>query len=154
MLIEELYKKDMITFAENCDGWEAAIYASIEPLVREKIVTPLYGQKIIESVNKYGSYINISEDVCIPHASACDAVQSSGIAMMVTQEPVKFDDDMEFSPRIFFAFCATDPDDHLDNLAEISALCSDESQVKKILRWKTKEDVKKYLSENGPVSIP
>ena len=69
MLLQELYNNNMISFAEKCDDWKEAIFESIEPLVQQKIIDSKYGQEIIESVEKYGPYIVISEDVCIPHAS-------------------------------------------------------------------------------------
>ena len=147
MLLQELYNNNMISFAEKCDDWKEAIFESIEPLVQQKIIDSKYGQEIIESVEKYGPYIVISEDVCIPHASVSEAVHSSGIAMLVVQTPVNFENEEEFRPRIFFPFCALDSDVHLANLAEISDLCSDEKQLQKILSFQRKEDVEKYLNE-------
>lgn len=73
MLLQELYNNNMISFAEKCDDWKEAIFESIEPLVQQKIIDSKYGQEIIESVEKYGPYIVISEDVCIPHASVSEA---------------------------------------------------------------------------------
>lgn len=104
MLLQELYNNNMISFAEKCDDWKEAIFESIEPLVQQKIIDSKYGQEIIESVEKYGPYIVISEDVCIPHASVSEAVHSSGIAMLVVQTPVNFENEEDFRPRIFFSF--------------------------------------------------
>ena len=83
MIIREFYEEGLYAFAGGFACWEDAVLASIEPLVERGMAERGYGKEIIDSVKKYGPYINISELVSIPHAGISPCVHGSGMAMMV-----------------------------------------------------------------------
>lgn len=149
MIIREFYDNGLYAFADGFSCWEDAIYASIQPMVEQGIVDREYGTEIIDSVHKYGAYINISEAVCIPHAGITPAVHGTGMSMLITQEPVDFGEECEFKPRLFFAFCTTDADAHLERLQQISDFCSDDEQIEELLQLKSREELKVYLRKKG-----
>ena len=149
MVIREFYDKGLFVFADSFPRWEDAIYASIQPMIDRGIVDRKYGDEIIDSVHKYGAYINISEEVCIPHAGISPAVHGSEMTMMITKKPVDFGEDSEFKPRLFFAFCSTDADAHLERLRQISDFCSDEESMEELLRLQNEEELKLYLRQKG-----
>ncbi|MCI8564811.1 MAG: PTS sugar transporter subunit IIA [Lachnospiraceae bacterium] len=149
MIIREFYEEGLYAFAGGFACWEDAVLASIEPLVERGMAERGYGKEIIDSVKKYGPYINISELVSIPHAGISPCVHGSGMAMMITREPVDFGEESEFKPRIFFAFCSTEAEAHLERLQQISDFCSQESQLAELLALHSKEELEEYLRRKG-----
>lgn len=141
-MLTELIEKKRYSFHEEFDSWEEAVKAACEPLVSEGAILEEYVDSIINSVKEFGPYIVIAPNICIPHAQEGKGVNETAICFMKTNEPVHFSEDSEQDARLFFVLASTDNDKHMENLAALVELISDEGVVEKMLAAQSIEDIK------------
>lgn len=141
-MLQELIDKKRYSFHEGFDTWEEAVRASCKPLINDGSIKPEYVESIISNINKFGPYIVIAPNICIPHAQEGQGVNNTAICFMKTEEPVHFSDDPEQDARLFFVLASTDNEKHMENLMDMVALIEDEDTVDKLLEAKCEEDLK------------
>lgn len=141
-MLKELIDKGRISFHDGFDNWEDAIKASCKPLINDRAIEEAYADAIIENVKKYGPYIVIAPNICIPHAQeGVVGVNETAMCFMRTKNPVHFSDDPEQDARLFFVLASTDNEVHLQNLSNMVGLIEDEAVVDKLLEAECKEDL-------------
>jgi PTS system ascorbate-specific IIA component len=145
-MLKELIDKKRYSFHEGFEKWEDAIEASCKPLIEEGAIEHSYVDSIISNVKKYGPYIVIAPEICIPHAQeGLEGVNKTSICFMRTKEPVHFSDDPEQDARLFFVLASKDSEMHLKNLTNMVGLIENEVIVEKLLEAESKEDLEEIL---------
>jgi PTS system ascorbate-specific IIA component len=141
-MLKELIDKNRISFHEGFENWEDAIQASCKPLINDGSIEEAYVDAIISNVKKYGPYIVIAPNICIPHAQeGVVGVNETAMCFMRTKNPVHFSDDPEQDARLFFVLASTNNEVHLQNLSNMVGLVEDEAVVDKLLAAECKEDL-------------
>lgn len=141
-MLKELIDKNRYSFHEGFENWEDAIMASCKPLINDGAIEEAYVDAIISNVKKYGPYIVIAPNICIPHAQeGVVGVNETAMCFMRTKNPVHFSDDPEQDARLFFVLASTDNEVHLQNLSNMVGLIEDEAVVDKLLEAECKEDL-------------
>lgn len=141
-MLKELIDKGRISFHDGFDNWEDAIKASCKPLIDDGAIEEAYADAIISNVKKYGAYIVIAPNICIPHAQeGVVGVNETAMCFMRTKNPVHFSDDPEQDARLFFVLASTDNEVHLQNLSNMVGLIEDEAIVDKLLQAECKDDL-------------
>lgn len=145
-MLQELIDKKRYSFHEGFDTWEEAIQASCKPLIDDKSIEHNYVEAIISNVKKYGAYIVIAPNICIPHAQeGVVGVNETAMCFMRTKNPVHFSDDPEQDARLFFVLASTDNEVHLQNLSSMVGLIEDDAVVDKLLEAECREDLEAIL---------
>jgi len=145
-MLQELIDKKRYSFHEGFDTWEEAVQASCKPLIEDGAIESAYVDAIIANVKKYGPYIVIAPNICIPHAQeGIVGVNETAMCFMRTKNPVHFSDDPEQDARLFFVLASTDNNVHLENLSNMVGLVEDEAIVDKLLEAECKEDLEKIV---------
>lgn len=144
-MLQELIDKKRYSFHKGFDKWEDAVQASCKPLVDDGSIEPEYIQSIISSIKKFGPYIVIAPNICIPHAQEGEGVNETAICFMRTENPVHFSDDSEQDARLFFVLASTDNDKHMQNLMNMVSLIEDEAVVEKLINAKSVDDLKEII---------
>ncbi|PRR82716.1 PTS sugar transporter subunit IIA [Clostridium vincentii] len=145
-MLQELIDKKRYSFHEGFDTWEEAVQASCKPLIEDGAIESAYVDAIIANVKKYGPYIVIAPNICIPHAQeGIVGVNETAMCFMRTKNPVHFGDDSEQDARLFFVLASTDNNVHLENLSNMVGLVEDEAIVDKLLEAECKEDLEKIV---------
>ncbi len=141
-MLKELIDKGRFSFHEGFENWEDAIKASCKPLISDGAIEEAYVDAIISNVKKYGPYIVIAPNICIPHAQeGVVGVNETAMCFMRTKNPVHFSNDPEQDARLFFVLASTDNEVHLQNLSNMVGLIEDETVVDKLLEAECKEDL-------------
>ncbi len=141
-MLKELIDKNRYSFHEGFDNWEDAIKASCKPLIDDRAIEEAYTDAIISNVKKYGPYIVIAPNICIPHAQeGVVGVNETAMCFMRTKNPVHFSDDPDQDARLFFVLASTNNEVHLQNLSNMVSLIEDENIVNKLLEAECKEDL-------------
>ena len=141
-MLQGLIDKKRYSFHEGFDTWEEAIEASCKPLIEDGAIESAYVDAIIGNVKKYGPYIVIAPNICIPHAQeGVVGVNETAMCFMRIKNPVHFSDNLEVDARLFFVLASTDNEVHLQNLSNMVGLIEDESVVEKLLEAESKEDL-------------
>ncbi|OOM16151.1 PTS sugar transporter subunit IIA [Clostridium saccharobutylicum] len=145
-MLQELIEKKRYSFHEGFDNWEEAVEASCKPLIDDGAIDHDYVDAIIANVKKYGPYIVIAPDICIPHAQeGVVGVNETAVCFMRSKNPVHFSDDPDQDARLFFVLASTDNNVHLENLSRLVGLIEDEATVEKLIEANSVEDLKAIL---------
>lgn len=144
-MLKEIIEKNRYSFHKGFDSWEDAVKASCKPLIEEGAIEPEYTDSIIASIKKFGPYIVIAPNICIPHAQEGKGVNETAVCFMRTEEPVHFSDDPEQDARLFFVLASTDNERHMQNLVNMVGLIEDQSVVEKLINSKSIEDLKAII---------
>ncbi|AJA46917.1 PTS system IIA component, L-Asc family [Clostridium pasteurianum DSM 525 = ATCC 6013] len=145
-MLQELIEKKRYSFHEGFEKWEDAVQASCKPLLDGGAIEQAYVDAIIANVKKYGPYIVIAPNICIPHAQEnVKGVNETAICFMRTKKPVHFSNDPEQDARLFFVLASTDSNVHIQNLSNMVRLIEDERVVQKLLDAEEKEDLEEII---------
>lgn len=144
-MLKEIIEKNRYSFHKGFDNWEDAVKVSCKPLIDEGAIETEYVDSIIASIKKFGPYIVIAPNICIPHAQEGKGVNETAVCFMRTEEPVHFSDDPEQDARLFFVLASTDNERHMQNLVSMVGLIEDQSIVEKLINSKSIEDLKEIV---------
>lgn len=143
MLKEQLTGNTM--FIDTIESWQEAIRMGAEPLVNNGIVEKAYVEAIIQNVLENGNYIILLPQVAMPHARPEYGSMGVGLTFLRVKEPVMFPG--EEPVKIFFTLSSDSPDGHLDLIANLGELLSDEDRYQKLFDVKTEEELLDLVKE-------
>ncbi|WP_244833520.1 PTS sugar transporter subunit IIA [Clostridium sp. BJN0001] len=147
-MLKKLIEKNRFSFHDGFDKWEDAIQEACMPLIKDGAVEQAYVDSIINNVNKYGPYIVIAPDICIPHAQeGAVGVNETAVCFMRSKKPVHFGEDSDTDARLFFVLASTDNNIHLQNLSKLVELVENQDVVEKLIAAECKEDLEKIYKE-------
>ena len=150
-MLKEFVEKNHYKFAESAKDWRDAIRMSCEVLEADGTVEANYKEDVIQCVEKYGPYIVIMPGLAMPHSQEfAEGVHKTAVAFMKLEEPVSFDPgDPDKEAVLFFTFASCDSDQHLDNMARLAEILSNDELVQELKEAKGPEDLivleEKYL---------
>lgn len=144
-MLKELIEKNLCAFYDSADDWKDAIAKSCTKLIDNNIVNVKYIDELIESVNKYGPYICIDENIAMPHSTqGGENVYSTEIAFTKFDKEVVFDE--ENKSILFFTLASINPEKHIENMQKLMEVLENEDLKEELFYVKNIEDLKK-LSE-------
>lgn len=149
MLLNELVEKKLTSYEEKFDDWKDAVRANGKALKAEGYIEDQYIDAVVECIEKYGPYIVIAPNIAMPHSTeGAPGVLKTGIGFMKVEEPVHFDEnDPEKDARLFFMLASNNPDEHLNNIMQLSEMLSNDDLVADLLECKNDEDVLKVAEK-------
>lgn len=118
--LSDFINTDVIKLKQKVETWQEAIQVAGELLVESGYVNEKYIQTMINKVEKYGSYIVITNLLAIPHGELSEDVNCSGMALVSLDKPVYFPDKKPV--KYLLAFCGTVSKDYLDALTQFLEL--------------------------------
>lgn len=145
MVLKELIEKNRYSFHEGFDNWEDAVKAACRPLIEQNAIEEVYVDEIISSIKKYGPYIVIAPNICIPHAQEGKGVNETSVCFMKTDKPVHFSDDPEHDAQLFFVLASINNELHMQNLVNLVSLVENEDTVEKLLNAQNVDDLKALI---------
>ncbi|MDB1750238.1 PTS sugar transporter subunit IIA [Enterococcus avium] len=143
MLKEQLKGKTM--FIDTIESWQEAIRMGAEPLVNNGIVEKAYVEAIIQNVLENGNYVILLPQVAMPHARPEYGSKGVGLTFLHVKEPVMFPD--EEPVKIFFTLSSDSPEGHLDLIASLGELLSDEELYEKLFDVETEAELLDLVKE-------
>lgn len=132
---------DVIRLRVAVPDWGAAVRVAGELLVRTGACAPAYIDAIIDAVHTMGPYIVLAPGLALAHARPESGVYALGISLVTLDPPVPFgmvENDPVF---VVIAFGAIDDDGHIDMLAALAGLLSDEQRYQQIRAASTADEV-------------
>lgn len=136
--------KEYVQFKEGFNNWEEAIKIAAQPLLQGGEIQPSYVDSMIESVKEYGPYIIIAPNIALPHARPESGSKKIGFSVMLTKEPVKFDEENQAS--LFITLSCVDSETHLIVLQKIVEILSNIETHDRIFSATTKEEILEIFS--------
>lgn len=142
-MLKDFVDKKHCLFVDEVSDWEEAIRKCCIPIIEDGTVTEAYPGEIIRCVKEYGPYIVLIPGVAMPHSQeGGDMVKKTTISFMKLQKPVVFDEsDPDSYADLFFTLASCNPDDHLKDMQELSALLENEDLVEEMHGIKDENDL-------------
>lgn len=128
------------------DSREAAIVAVGGLLEASGRTTTGYTGEMLAVLDELGPYFVIAPGVAIAHARPSESVISAGLSLAVLAEPVEFGSDHNDPVRLVFGLCAKDHDGHIEVLAGLAEVLSDDSQINFLLNAPDASRIREYLA--------
>ncbi len=127
--------------------WKEAIRLSTESLIADGTVTPDFYQQIVACIEKYGPYVVFEHNIAMPHTqeNATGALKT-GIGFMVCKNLIDFgkdEDGEEKKANLFFTLSSTNPDEHIDNIQQLSMIFMNDDLIDALAKAETPEDILK-----------
>lgn len=143
MLKEQLTGNTM--FIDSVKSWQEAIRIGAKPLVEQGIVEESYVQAMIQNVLDNGNYIILLPQVAMPHARPEHGSNGVGMTFLHLKEPIMFPGDELV--KVFFTLSSDSPDGHLDLIASLGELLSDEELYQKLFEVETEQALLDLVNE-------
>ena len=128
------------------DSREAAIVAVGGLLEASGRTTTGYTGEMLAVLDELGPYFVIAPGIAIAHARPSESVLSAGLSLAVLAEPVEFGSDHNDPVRLVFGLCAKDHDGHIEVLAGLAEVLSDDSQINFLLNAPDASRIYEYLA--------
>lgn len=141
MVLFHYLNTDTIRLRVSVPDWEAAVRAAGGLLVDTGICTTAYVDAMIEAVHVLGPYMVLAPGLALAHARPEAGALAMGLSLVTLEPPVAFGSQENDPVHILFAFATLDNDSHIDMLAEIARLLSDEASRERIGAAHTAADV-------------
>ncbi|MGX7262685.1 PTS sugar transporter subunit IIA [Enterococcus crotali] len=144
-MLSEMIKEEFIQLNIEVADWEEAIRRSADPLLDGGKITAEYVEKIIETTQTLGPYIVVTKHVALPHAPT--QYGALGLAMGITtlKTPVKSGNKANDPVKYLFCMSAKDSETHLESMAELVNLLSDQYFYQILDSAKNPMDILKYI---------
>ncbi len=128
-----------IKIEENTLNWEEAITKGSDLLVAENIVTKDYSKAIIDLINKFGSYMIISDEIILAHAKSENMVAKTGISLLYLKDSVEFLENEKI--KLVITIASKDQREHLNGLMKFVNLINEVDLLEKLKDAKTATEI-------------
>ena len=121
---------------------EHAIELAGDLLVASGRVTPEYTSSMVNVLETHGPYFVIAPGIALAHAKPSESVLSTGLSLVTLAEPIVFGNEANDPVKLVFGLCAIDHGSHIEMLAELSDLLSDNETVNILLNAGDTEQIR------------
>lgn len=132
-------------FVETVGSWQEAIRLGAKPLLAQGIIEEAYIDAMIQNVLDNGNYIILLPQVAMPHARPEAGSNGIGMTFLHLDQPVLFPGDEPV--KVLFTLSSDSPDGHLELIANLGELLSDEKLYQKLFEIETEQALLDLVKE-------
>ena len=132
-------------FVETVGSWQEAIRLGAKPLLAQGIIEEAYIDAMIQNVLDNGNYIILLTQVSMPHARTEAGSNGIGMTFLHLDQPVLFPGDEPV--KVLFTLSSDSPDGHLELIANLGELLSDEKLYQKLFEVETEQALLDLVKE-------
>jgi PTS system ascorbate-specific IIA component len=136
-----------IRLGARVDDWRAAIRLAGEVLRESGAVTDGYGERMVQIVEEYGSYIVIAPGLALAHARPGPDVLRGGLSVVTLAEPVVFGHPHNDPVSVVLGLAVQNSHDHINQVAELANIFNDGTAIQRIAAAKTPDEVRVVLGQ-------
>ena len=146
-ILSDLLTENTIMLKVPVSNWKDAIVKAGELLVKVGAVEPRYIEAMIKFKQKFGPYIVIAPGIALPHARPEDGVKRTCLSLITLKKPVEFGNKDNDPVDLVIAFGAVDNKQHLNVMAQLANLLSNQNEINKIRNAERKRQVLEVISK-------
>lgn len=144
-VLQTIVEKKHYKFIEEEVTWQEAVRLSALSLVEDGSVDEDYYKQIVGCIEKFGPYVVFEHNVAMPHSTENAAgVHKTGIGFMVSKQMIDFgvdEDGEKKEARLLFTLAACNPDEHLDNIQQLTEIFMNEPLLDALMEAETAQDI-------------
>lgn len=152
-MLSDYLTPETILFATDADsavdGWRDAINRVSAPLLDSGAITQEYVDAMTDSIAAGGIYIDLGYGIALAHSRPENGVVATGLSYLRVAPAVLLNDDADHPIDLFLCLAATDPTGHIETMAELAGLLTDDELRTSLLAAQTPADVLAVIQRNG-----
>jgi mannitol/fructose-specific phosphotransferase system IIA component (Ntr-type) len=152
MNLRDLIRPEIVAVGVEVQDWQEAIRAAGKLMEDDGAVEARFADAMIRVAKEFGPYIVVAPGIALPHARPEDGVIKASIAVLRLKTPVNFGNKDNDPVYLVVALAAVDHKQHIQGLAELAGVLSDEENIKKIKKAKTRGDLLKIFWSKSSAS--
>ncbi|MEG1061496.1 MAG: PTS sugar transporter subunit IIA [Oscillospiraceae bacterium] len=143
-MITKLIGNDNFLPNVKCKTWEQLVDIAGKPLIDEGAVEPQFLDSIKETVERYGAYMILVDDIAFFHGRPEAGVHRVAMSLAILDEPVYL---LKKRVKSAFVFAAVDNDSHKNLLRELARSLQDEEFLSLLRNKGSKDEILNKLRE-------
>ncbi len=137
-------KKKHMQIVDSSESYEKAIALAAKPLVDEGYITENYINQMLESIEKFGTYIVLADEFALPHARPSEAVKKTSMSLLVVKEGV---DLKGHDVKLFIVLAAKDSTTHTEVLQSLASFLMEKQNIKDVINAENVDDIESILEK-------
>ena len=148
-MLNDYLTESTVLFASDVPGWRDAVELVAAPLVEDGAIRRSYVDAMIESIAAGGTYIDLGFGIALAHSRPENGVERTGLSSLRVTPAVLLNDEASHPIDLFFCLAATDQHGHLETMAELATLLSNDELRTRLLAATTPAEVSTVIQEIG-----
>jgi PTS system ascorbate-specific IIA component len=144
-LLADAFGEGSILIKDAVDNRSEAIQLAGELLVQSGKVKPSYVSSMLEAVERFGPYIVIAPGIALAHGKPSEDVIETGLSLLVLKQAIEFQHSQNDPVQLVFGLAATDHESHLETMAQLAQVLSDQERVNALLTSSESEQIRIHL---------
>jgi len=145
-ILADAFSEGSILIKESVDTRSAAIEIAGDLLVQSGRAKTSYIASMLEAVERFGPYIVIAPGIALAHGKPSEDVLETGLSLLVLKQAIEFQHSHNDPVQLVFGLAATDHDSHLETMAALAEVLSDQERVNSLLTCSNFEQIRLLLS--------
>jgi PTS system ascorbate-specific IIA component len=144
-MLADAFGEGSILITESVDSRSAAIEIAGDLLVRSGRAKASYVESMLEAVERFGPYIVIAPGIALAHGKPSEDVIETGLSLLVLKQAIEFQHLQNDPVQLVFGLAATDHESHIETMAELAEVLSDQERVNSLLTSSDSEQIRLVL---------
>jgi PTS system ascorbate-specific IIA component len=132
-LLADAFGEGSILVKESVDTRSTAIKIAGDLLVQSGKAKHSYVASMLEAVERFGPYIVIAPGIALAHGKPSEDVIETGLSLLVLKQAIEFQHAQNDPVQLIFGLAATDHESHIETMAKLAELLSDQDRVSTLL---------------------
>ena len=144
-LLADAFGEGSILIKESVDTRSTAIEIAGELLVQSGKAKHSYVASMLEAVECFGPYIVIAPGIALAHGKPSEDVIETGLSLLVLKQAIEFHHSQNDPVQLVFGLAATDHESHMETMAKLAELLSDQDRVSTLLTSSDSDQIRVLL---------
>jgi PTS system ascorbate-specific IIA component len=140
-ILADAFGEGSILIKESVDDRSAAIEIAGDLLVQSGKAKPSYVTSMLEAVESFGPYIVIAPGIALAHGKPSEDVIETGLSLLVLKQAIEFQHLQNDPVQLVFGLAATDHESHIEIMAYLAEVLSDQQWVNSLLTSSNSEQI-------------
>ena len=145
-MLADAFGEGSILIRESVDNRSAAIEIAGDLLVQSGRAKASYVASMLEAVERFGPYIVIAPGIALAHGKPSEDVIETGLSLLVLKQAIEFQHSQNDPVQLVFGLAATDHESHIETMAELAEVLSDQQWVNSLLTSSDSEQIRLLLA--------
>ena len=144
-LLADAFGEGSSLIKDSVDNRSAAIELAGELLVQSGKAKYSYVASMLEAVERFGPYIVIAPGIALAHGKPSEDVIETGLSLLVLKQAIEFHHSQNDPVQLVFGLAATDHESHIETMAKLAELLSDQDRVSTLLTSSDSDQIRVLL---------
>ena len=144
-ILSDAFGDGSILIKDSVVDRNEAISIAGELLVASLKTTPEYIESMLEAVERFGPYIVIAPGIALAHGKPSEDVIETGLSLLVLKQAIEFQHAQNDPVQLVFGLAATDHESHIETMAKLAEVLSDQERVNFLLTSSDFEQIRAVL---------